>query len=229
MVLSQVRAHDPEVDVNVYRIRCSTSPEYASYVVQDESLIGRSVSEDWGRNKPLPSDLAPIHFKRFIGKKRDAKLPIADYPIQWSFPLVQMFSARAVDVLREMLEPNGEFLPLICDDGEFYLYNLLTQFDALDAEHAEVEYFRSSGRLSDIFRYALHADRLRGATVFRLSGTSIDFVTQPFVDRVCEAGLTGFEFVFVWSDEGIPAPRLDRSERVVDANPDVKKPAAHLH
>jgi hypothetical protein len=228
MGLSRVAVRGEEVDLKVYRIRSSTSPEYASYLVQDESLTTRSVKEDWGRNKPLPSDLTSIPIKRFIGKKHDLKLPVADYPILWSFQLMQMFSGRAIEVLHDMLEPNGELIPLICDDGEFCLYNLQTRIDALDLARAEVDHF-TDGTLCDVFRYALHADRLQGATIFRLPVTARDFVTQPFVDRVNEAKLTGFEFVFVWSDEGIPAPRLDRSERVVDANPDIKKPAAHLH
>src|SRR2546427_8710208 len=51
-----------------------------------------------------------------------------DYP---ALGVVPAFSDRAVNALRDFLEPNGELLPLDSDLGTYFAYNLLTTVDVL--------------------------------------------------------------------------------------------------
>src|SRR5260370_19682769 len=53
-----------------------------------------------------------------------------DYPcVNLTIPA---FSRRAVDVLRDLLEPNGELLPLVSSVGEYYAFNTTKVADILD-------------------------------------------------------------------------------------------------
>ena len=118
------------------------------------------------------------------------------------FPCVNLsipaFSRRAVDALRDILEPNGELLPLISDVGEYYAYNITTMADVLDAERSEIQPFH-------IEKYVFFPERLRNYVIFTIPQDHVKgFVTQRFVDRVEAAGLKGFDCVKIWPlPEGI--------------------------
>lgn len=59
-----------------------------------------------------------------------------------------------------------------------------------------------SGRVSRIKRYAFHPDVVRNEWIFKIRQTQAEaFATEQFVDLVRSAGLTGFEFRKLWSDE----------------------------
>src|ERR1700737_155861 len=47
---------------------------------------------------------------------------------------VPAFSRRAAELLGNLLKPYGEILPLICDSGEYFAYNVTTLVDAMDLE-----------------------------------------------------------------------------------------------
>ena len=111
--------------------------------------------------------------------------------------------------LGDLLAGRGELLPLRCADGEYYAFNITCVIDALDYERAEVQRFRSSGRVMEILRYAFHLELLRDATIFKLPEMlrSRPFVTEVFVERIKESGLLGFEVREVWPGEnGRPGP-----------------------
>ncbi len=121
--------------------------------------------------------------------------PFNDYPGLGLFPA---FSARAVDALRGILEPNGELLPFESKLGTYYAYNITTVVDVLDETRTEAARF-DDGRIFHIERYAFRANALADLTVFRLTQQpSGAYVTEAFVRQVSEHGLKGFEFVLVW-------------------------------
>ena len=79
-----------------------------------------------GRNWTVPP-LAPFWTpQRVIGQVR----PFNDYPCVDL--IVPAFSRKAVDALRNLLEPNGELLPLVAEVGEYFAYNITTVADILD-------------------------------------------------------------------------------------------------
>ena len=152
-----------------------------------EPLDGRPVRGQW---RPVP-----VEFLR--EKPRDWKKPKGDFPSLATH--VPVFSRRALDELREFLEPSGELLPLVCDEGDYWAHNVTLVLDALDVGASAVRRF-SSGRVMDIDTYVFRADRLENAVVFKLPETTrMDvFVTRSFVDRVGMSGLEGFLFLPVW-------------------------------
>lgn len=108
-----------------------------------------------------------------------------------------MFSRRAVDALRDMLEPNGELLPVEHKGvkGNYFVYNVQTVSNALDVRKSDYQEYRPL----DIFSYAFIPEKLVGATVFMLPvGMTYLYVTTAFVERVKSAKLHGFGFDKVW-------------------------------
>lgn len=128
--------------------------------------------------------------------------PFNDYPCLGL--LEPVFSEKAVNCLRPILEPNGELLPLDSDLGNYWLFNVHTICTALDVKRSKVAWW-GLGRPDaiDIKWFAFNEQKLRGLTIFKLrEWTTPVFVTQAFRDRVEECGLNGFHFVKVW-----PYPR----------------------
>jgi len=141
--------------------------------------------------------------------------PWNDYPcINLRVPV---FSRRAVDALRDLLEPNGELLPLISEVGEYYAYNVTTVADVLDEERSEVNWGLDRAYASRIIRFEFHPDRLEGLSIFRFPQTMNQYlVTEVFARRVREHRLQGFGLSKVWPlppDADWWRMRLDRSKR----------------
>jgi hypothetical protein len=126
-------------------------------------------------------------------------LPLPDCPV---FTTSAVFSQRAVDVLLDLLIENGEILPLACEEGDFFVFNVIRVLDALDEERSELRRFgrNGRGRVKRIVRHAFFPERIT-ASIFRIPQKPLRvYVTQGFVDRVESAGLTGFDFTPVWPD-----------------------------
>lgn len=124
-------------------------------------------------------------------------LPLPDYPV---FSTSAVLSRRAVDALLDLLVENGEILPLDCDEGEFFVFNITRVLHALDERQSELKRFgrNGRGRVKTIVRHAFIPERLTSA-IFRIPQKPLRvYVTQGFVDRVEAAGLTGFHFSHVW-------------------------------
>jgi len=115
---------------------------------------------------------------------------------------IPVFNSKAVKVLADLLQSNGEFLPITCDGKDFFVFNVTRVIDALDEANCELKLF-SDGGIMDIVRYAFFYEKLAGVNIFKIpQAVLMDvFVTDPFVDRVKGAGLKGFEFRLVWSSD----------------------------
>jgi hypothetical protein len=125
-------------------------------------------------------------------------LPLPDFPVFTS----PVFSRRAVDTLLDLLIENGEILPLYCEEGEFFAFNITRELNALDEPASELKRFGRNGRgkVKRIVRHAFVPERLTAA-IFRIPQKPLRvYVTQGFMDRVESAGLTGFDFSHVWPD-----------------------------
>jgi hypothetical protein len=162
------------------------------------------------RNWQAPR-LAPIWQPREVVNSLPRQ--VNDYPcLGLSVPT---FSQRAVDALRDLLEPNGEILPLRCDTGQYYAYNVTTVADVLNREASDIEWHSVYQRdksepvvARDIRRYEFHPDLLMDLAIFRIpEGFTKYFVTERFAERIREHGLRGFNLRKVW-----PLPEPDRSE-----------------
>jgi hypothetical protein len=138
-------------------------------------------------------------------------LPFGDLSmVHGSFEPV--FSHRAVNALSNLLEGNGELLPLNCAEGEYYLFNTTRIVDALDEEKTE---FKPYSEVDPDMAYqdddphspvitspAFYPEVVADLTVFKIplrypfGGT---LFTDKFVQRVQETELKGFAFELLWS------------------------------
>ncbi|MBX7104570.1 MAG: hypothetical protein K1X57_10850 [Gemmataceae bacterium] len=118
------------------------------------------------------------------------------------FPCINMLSPalsqRAVDLLRDLLEPNGELLPVTHSIGTYYFFNCTRVLSCLDLDKSAASRTRE-GIVTRKERLVFLNEVVRGETVFRIRTQPPDlFCTQTFADRVAAASLQGFVFVKVW-------------------------------
>jgi hypothetical protein len=121
-----------------------------------------------------------------------------DYPcINLSFPA---FSGRAVDLLHDLLAPNGELLPVRHKDGTlYYFYNCTTMSNCVDLSQSSVIRYDDGSVMTDMKRLAFFENGLRDLAIFRIRTELVPlFCTQTFVDRVEKSALNGFVFVPIW-------------------------------
>ncbi|RKY23373.1 MAG: hypothetical protein DRP79_09330 [Planctomycetota bacterium] len=110
-------------------------------------------------------------------------------------------SRKAADRLRHLLLPHGKILPLICDEGEYYLYKVTTVIDALDEEMSQFTRF-SDGGIMTIEKHEFHPERLANAVIFKIPQDIVAiFVTDKFVSEIKKTDLKGYEFKEVWRSE----------------------------
>lgn len=146
---------------------------------------------------PLRSSWSPMRVKLIVEDESGGKLWRADMP--WNSAGVLIMRPRAVRVLAELCERDGEMLPLVCEGEEFMAWNVTTVVDALDLENSVVSRFPSSGHVSWVDKYAFKPEQVAGRVAFRVPELPpVIFVTGGFVKRVRDAGLTGTGFQLVW-------------------------------
>ncbi len=134
-------------------------------------------------------------------KKDPRRLPKGDFPSL--IPNVPVFSPRAVETLRDLLEGNGEILPVMSSGDRYFLFNVTRVIDALDEPNSEVIRFEGCSKVLNIRSHSFYEEKLFGMVVFKIPQvvTMDVFVADPFVERVHSAGLKGFWFPLVWSND----------------------------
>jgi hypothetical protein len=125
-------------------------------------------------------------------------LPASDFPSLASH--VPVFSQQAIMILNGLLKDNGEILPLSCQKGAYFAFNVTRVVDALDQSSSIVKRFKSSGRIMDIVEHKYYKDKLSNLTIFKIPQVSLMnvYVTDHFVRIVQSNSLKGFEFQKVW-------------------------------
>lgn len=145
---------------------------------------------------PLRAEWKPLEI---MAVDTDDELALlGDHALLGTIPVL---SERAVDALADVLQANGELLPLIFRRKPYFALNVTTVTDALDESRSKVHRF-SSGRVMAIDEFAFRPERVRALTIFKIPELprGFVFVTDTFVDRVRTAGLQGFDFHEVWHD-----------------------------
>lgn len=123
-----------------------------------------------------------------------------DYPMVGSAPA---FSERAVVALRDLLEPNGEILPLETPAGvgTYFVYNTTTIADVLDEFRSDISWYDSDDKTlaRRIIHHEFIAEKLGGLSIFHIPiNRYFIYVTETFVARAREHELQGFDFRKVW-------------------------------
>ena len=121
--------------------------------------------------------------------------PENDFPCEGvSADFIPLFSPRAVDGLRDFLEPNGELLPVSTPLGTYYAYNVTTIVNVVDVRKSKM---LPLGQEWDVVVF--RADRVKGLTIFKLPQIPKHiYVTEPFVQRVRELGFQGMWLTKIW-------------------------------
>lgn len=178
--------------MNIYQL-WAQSNDYQSFELVDrdwqffQTFDGRSHASGW----------VPLRVK-LLDDPEEPPLPASDYPcLSLTVPVL---SRKAKDCLEDIIAPHGEFLPMLTTLGEYYVFNVTTLLDALDEQKSVIERFKS-GRIMEIEAYQFRREKLTGAPIFKLPQDALDkpLVTDEFIRRVEECGLTGMGFTHVWS------------------------------
>jgi hypothetical protein len=112
-----------------------------------------------------------------------------------------VFSPKAVELLIDLLEPNGELLPMDFLGETWFGYNVTTVLDALDHSKSQLEFFPgSTDRAMIIDRYAFVAAAIT-SPIFKIPEMlSVALVTDEFVNAVNAARLKGLAFPELWRE-----------------------------
>lgn len=189
----------------IYEVTGSNDYQWLAYA-PDEDL---SFAEDWFRGRPIGPAWRPQAV--FFGDTPVHRHPRADLNSLGAG--IPVFSRRAVEQLRDLLEPNGEILPLayardfsrrrgngwfrtrpLVPEEPLFAFNVTRVVDALDAEHSDIVQF-GDRRVMVIRRPAFRAERLAGLVLFKVPEWPVaTYLTEEFMRRAGEAGLTGLSF-----------------------------------
>lgn len=131
--------------------------------------------------------------------RRIARLGVGDFPY-WLDPL---FSARARDGLADLLDPHGEWLPVVTTSGgEYFVYNVLTVIDCLDRARSRLAR-TPSGYVYGARRLEFDPDAIGDCCCFRVPEgiTPSFYMTDPVVERIDALGLRGLAPIEIWDSE----------------------------
>ena len=150
--------------------------------------------------EPLSGSWRPIPVRRVPADARSAFRP-ADFP--WLGGHALVMRRTAVDALRDLLERDGEVLPLSTrDEVDLYVLNARV-IDAMDKARSVVVMIAGTSRIQYIEHLVLVRSAVEGADVFRLPHrASATYVSERFVERVHRAGLVGLVFNKVCESDG---------------------------
>lgn len=158
-------------------------------------LSGQSVAETW---------VPPKAHVVSIDERGDDLLYTDSPSCTCPLPLV---SERLRLLSGDYLARFGEMLPLDCDEGGYYLYNVTETVDALDEGASQILRFKS-GKPMHIESYAFVPDRVEDAGFFRLDPrwpASPVFATARAANKILQAGAVRVRFSRAWSNGGSPA------------------------
>lgn len=176
--------YEPTLAEGYEFINCCLDADYEVF----EALDGSPQGSRWNAVKVT-----------LIRNDEGKNLAPCDFP-SWPGAPALVMGKRAVDALCDILDSNGEVLPLASDDStELFVLNAQT-IDALDEEHSDIWRIPGSGRIGRIMKVAFQENALCDVDVFRLPhrGSAV-YVSQRFVDRVNESGLVGLDSDLAWS------------------------------
>ncbi len=126
----------------------------------------------------------------FKNIENDPPAPIPDISGWRGGSLV--LSKKAYDCLNELLAPHGEFLPVDCDNEEFFVFNCLT-LALVDEKNSEQNIM--DGTFMGIKKIVFNPLDLPGKPIFKTKYDRCDglYCGDEFAQLVKDCGLTGIE------------------------------------
>jgi hypothetical protein len=147
---------------------------------------------------------APGSLTMHLMKEDDDNLgvPLRHANMPWLGRDALVLSLDLLTSLGSQVQRWGEFLPLECPDGPFFLLRAMVVADALDWDASEVVRFPSSGRVMLLTRPVFHAREVPDRP-FKVAGLERGtlFLPGEVVAALRASGATGTRFIQVWSNE----------------------------
>jgi hypothetical protein len=204
--------------MNVYNLDQERDSEgfymYQSMYLSDNTehdQIRYHIEHDGWLNNHQPIGDAWIPVEVEIAEGDEDRLPDSDQPDIGLFSVyAPVFSQKAVGVLADLLEGNGELLPLLCETGTYYVFNVTCEADILNYQLSEFKAFDrkelvpalSGAEPYDVTKFVFYPDKDERLSIFKIPRRGHTragfFVTERFVRRVREANLKDFEFQTKW-------------------------------
>lgn len=116
---------------------------------------------------------------------------------------IPVFDRKAAETLNDFLVGNAEVLPVDCEDGDFYMVNVIKVLDCIDYGKSEYKTFSDGIRIMRFKKYSFIENAVRGEHLFKIKDepVSYPFVSDEFRKKVIDNGLTGFEFELAWDSD----------------------------
>jgi hypothetical protein len=172
-------------DVNNYD---SMMADDSNYDYTEVTLDGTSRADGW----------EPVKLKRMYGKG----LPLSDFPHYYGDPIM---SEKAINVLAPIIKDSVEYLPMMFDEKNYTMVNVIKVVNVVDYDKAVYKTFSDGKRILAFRKYIFRiCDDLLNNDIFKLvdEPRRAPFVSDRFKKYVEDNNLTGFEFELVWdSDE----------------------------
>jgi len=181
--------------VNIYKVRHSEGCDWLRPANKDEYKL---LVFD---GKPRANSWKPVIVKRLKDFGDGRPVRQVDFPCGSACGDLPMTDS-ARNQIGPHLEKYGEFLPLSCDEGKFWTFQVTHFVDALDENASDV--LRASDDpdyILMILKHVFRPEKLTTAWMFKLpqsDGRGPFYVTDPFVNLIRTSGLTGLKFKRVW-------------------------------
>jgi len=170
----------------------SDSYRSLTYVNEEDA----DMTADWGKPDSLMSTWKPIEVEYFNEEGND-RLPIGDIA-GFAGPAM---SPSTAELLRPMIGPFGEFLPLKHIEGYEYLaFHVTHVCECLDLERAQVSKTRR-GIIYLVNRHEFDFDKIdpNHPVIFKDPRVStVPYATGGMKSLLEKTGVTGFKFDKVW-------------------------------
>lgn len=107
----------------------------------------------------------------------------SDFP--WFGGGLLVLRPSALDAVRDILAPYGEFLPLLCAETPLWAFNVTELLDCLDQQASRIVRFRN-GEIMRIEHAVFHFEQIRAVTAFKVPDARYGpiFFGQELVDLV---------------------------------------------
>jgi hypothetical protein len=177
----------------VFELSGVVDPRFGPLELKDEQRIVHALL---GRPATTAADLAAIRRSWMAPRVQRWCAEWNDAPPLGSAPTYAL-SDRAVDALRDLLEPDAVLLPLGPRARRYFVFIARVLPKALDTKqtHTALRHMVDGHRVWHIDRYGFRLDQTEPVAAFRVpQNPYVTFVTDRLVQRVKERRLNGFVF-----------------------------------
>jgi len=189
--------------MSIYRINTNIDNMMFFHISQEELEAKSGVDSEYhAGSQPKPQtgwQKVNAAFVLPIDYKKSNRIPLLPDVTNWGHNHL-VFNQKAYDLVSEHLNPFGEFLPVICEGNDYYLFNILqiADDDLIDQANSEKNMMTMDGTTIQmgIKKLKFNEDKIKSTWIFK---TDFDeyvgiFCNNDFKKIIEGAKLKGIEF-----------------------------------